>query len=132
MAKRTINAGIDEEFIRSLGVVPWDERKVPRQPDYVRGAYDDDPLGTLLWRDLRAGYRRNGIDCQHATMFELILAGQSYRQVAATFHLGSQRSVQYWVEHVKAALLADSRLGLITSIYEECGGWQAVAEFLFS
>lgn len=131
MARRIFNAGIDEQYLRSLGTPPWDEQERPSQPTYVRSRYDDSPLGGLLWAELRRAYKRNRIDVRSASMFELVRAGESYRAIATTFRFGSPRAVQYHVERVEAILLADTKLGLITVIYEELGGWDAVAEYLY-
>jgi len=130
MARKTVNAGLNEDFIRSLGVVPWDERATPGHPTYVRGKYDNDPLGTLLWIELRLAYKRHKIDARSATMFELRLAGQSYRDIMRLFKLKSPRSVQYRVLPVMRLLRADPKLGMVTSIFEQCGGWRAVGEYL--
>jgi len=130
MARRTVNAGINEDVIRSLGVAPWDERARPTQPLYVKSRYSDDPLGTQLWVDIRKAYYRHHINPTSQTMFELVLDGLSYREVAALFKRKSPRSVQYRVERVETILLNDPKLGLITSIYESCGGWRAVGEYM--
>lgn len=126
-----MTAGVDMNGLLALGIPPWETRE--RGPEYVRGRYSDEgPLCALLWADLRAAYRRNHIPHQHAAMFELSLAGVSDRGIANMFGLASHRSVQYRVERVRAALAADPALGIITVIREECGGWAAVAEYLFA
>lgn len=127
--RRTRNAGVNADVITSLGIPPWDT--YIRGPEYVRGRYSDDgPLAALLWSDLRSAYRRHRIPHHSATMFELHLAGASTRSIARMFRLASHSTVRYHVNRVRAILEADPQLGIITVIREECGGWQAVAQFM--
>ncbi len=125
MARRTVSSGLleDTESLR-----PWDS---PRSRElYVGGRYDDSgPLRPLLWADLRRSYRRNKIPHLYATIFEMNLFDVSIRRLAEAFRLPGSK-IQRIIAHVRKIILADPELAILTLIYEDCGGWDAVSEYL--
>ncbi len=130
MARLTLNAGIDPEFISSLGLPPWETKPIG---GYVMGRFcDEGPLAPCLWADLRAAYSRNRIDHKDATIFEIHhLAHCSCRTLAKSFRNLTKSEVQRRSEAVRITLEADPKLGLITTIVEDCGGWEVVGHILF-
>jgi hypothetical protein len=123
-----VNAGIDAEYIRSLGIPPWEQEDRDRVQlsGYVRGAYNDEgPLTALLWSEIRAAYGRHNIDYEDATMFELSWFGLSLRRMAEKFRV-SKSTVGRVVLRVKAVLEADRDMGIATTVYEH-EGWEGFA-----
>jgi len=98
---------------------------------YVHGRYSDEgPLTALLWSDLRRAYRALHIPHADATMFELFLAGLSLRRIAQSFGL-APNTVRLHINTTRLRLERYPRLGLLTVIVEECGGWRSAAELMF-
>ncbi len=130
MSRREIPVGMAEK-VREYGTPLWETERAALR-GYVRGRYSDEgPLSAMLWSDLRSAYARHGIHDCDATMFELRLAQVSFRRLGKMFGL-DESTVRQQVDAVERAIMRDSRLGLITTIVEECGGWGTVGAYLFA
>lgn len=128
--RRTRNAGVDPEYISSLGIPAWEpERRA--STGYVGGRYSDEgPLTALLWSDLRRAYSALHIPHVDATMFELHMAGLSLRRIAQLFGLAPD-TVRLHIHATRLRLESYPRLGILTVIVEQCGGWRAAADLMF-
>lgn len=131
---RTQSAGVNPEYISSLGPQPWSDERQGRRGGYVvHELADDHPLAALLWSEIRSAYQRHAIDPDDQWLFEEWIDGSSYKRLAEAFLEIKKRQITRdaickRVLRVRKVLLADSRLGLLTVIYEQCGGWRAVGE----
>lgn len=133
MARRTVNCGVDLEFIRQLGIPLEKCDGAPVKPlsGYVAGRFSDEgPLAPLLWADLRRAYSVQRIDHRDAMMFEMHLVGVSYRRIAQAFGM-APNTVREHVTVTERRVLSCPGLGILTVIVEQCGGWRAAAELMF-
>lgn len=125
--RREITVGLAEDVLR-YGE-SFNTR--PRRTGYTGGPRDDSgPLMALMWSDIRRSYRRNRISDHCASMFEFWLEGVSLSRIAQWYGV-TKSAAQQAVERVRKALETDPKLGIFTTIFEECGGWTALRECMF-
>jgi len=132
--RRIINAGVDPEYILSLGPEPWDrpdDYRVHRAREYVRNRYSDEsPYSAAIWADIWDAYNRNGISENDALLHELSLVPSFTVRVIAKLRKLPVSTADYRIRAVGEILETDPQLGLITDIVENFG-WSGVTWVLF-
>ncbi|MCE5200826.1 MAG: hypothetical protein ABFD54_05790 [Armatimonadota bacterium] len=128
MARRTINAGTYEEVLQ-LGTPLW--RDIPVR-GYVGNRWateTDGPWHALLWSEIRHIEVAGKMTAAQASIFELNIIGVKSVKIAKIFSI-TEAAVS---KHLSIALKKADNVknkGLLTTVFEECGGWGAVGELL--
>lgn len=111
---------------------------------YVQGPLSDSsPYTALLWTDLRRACRRMRIHDHQLSVFEWHLRGLTISDILQVMPTETVRDGGRWVlventaERVKHHIRDTKRrlrdcpeMGMITAVFEDCGGWSAVRELL--
>jgi len=132
-AESELPAGISRNRILDLGTPPWETP--PSSNPYISGRYDDESAWSgLLRTDLNRAYARLHIGHDTQVIFEEVLLGNTYARILdglAKMHRRiTEEAARQRVTRVKRLLLNDPELGLLTVVYELCGGWRAVGDLL--
>ena len=107
---------------------------------YVQSPLSDtSPYAALLWADLRRACRRMRIPDHQLSVFEWHLRGLTISEILDVMPTECVRDSGRWVlrentaERVKHHIRDTKRrlrdcpeMGMITAVFEDCGGWAAV------
>jgi hypothetical protein len=136
--EREVTVGLAPDVARYGDLWPWD---IPGTGPYVGGAFDDSsPYVACLWADLNRCLQRAGVSSEQAAVFGWSCLGVLPADIVRIMPVEHLEDGRHWIEvaltperasyHIREARrkLLRSGLGLLTVIYEQCGGWRAVRE----